>query len=35
VNPLTGADVGRAMVFAFEQPEHVVINEIVMRPMGQ
>jgi hypothetical protein len=35
VTPLTGSDVGRAIVFAFEQPEHVVINEIVMRPMGQ
>jgi NADP-dependent 3-hydroxy acid dehydrogenase YdfG len=35
VTPLTPADVGRAMVFAFEQPSHVEINEVVMRPMGQ
>jgi NADP-dependent 3-hydroxy acid dehydrogenase YdfG len=35
IQPLTPSDVGRAMVFAFEQPSHVGINEIAMRPMGQ
>jgi NADP-dependent 3-hydroxy acid dehydrogenase YdfG len=35
VIPLTSEDVGRAMVFAFDQPSHVGINEVAMRPMGQ
>jgi NADP-dependent 3-hydroxy acid dehydrogenase YdfG len=35
ITPLTSSDVGRSMVYAFEQPSHVAVNEIAMRPMGQ
>ena len=35
IAPLTSSDVGRSMVYAFEQPSHVAVNEIAMRPMGQ
>lgn len=35
VKPLAPEDVGRSMVFAFDQPSHVGINEVAMRPIGQ
>jgi NADP-dependent 3-hydroxy acid dehydrogenase YdfG len=35
IEPLTAEDVGRAVVFAYQQPENVVISEIVMRPQRQ
>jgi NADP-dependent 3-hydroxy acid dehydrogenase YdfG len=33
--PLVPADIARAVVFAVEQPAHVGINELVVRPSGQ
>jgi NADP-dependent 3-hydroxy acid dehydrogenase YdfG len=33
--PLTPEDVGRAVVYAFQQPEHVTVSEIVVRPLRQ
>jgi NADP-dependent 3-hydroxy acid dehydrogenase YdfG len=35
VRPLAPEDIARAVVFAFTQPEHVVIQEISLRPQGQ
>ena len=35
VTPLTPTDIARSMVFAFQQPPHVAVNEIAIRPMGQ
>lgn len=35
ITPLSPDDVARAMVFAFEQPQHVCIDEIALRPVGQ
>jgi hypothetical protein len=35
IEPLTPEDVGRAVVFAFQQPERVAISEIVVRPRQQ
>jgi clavulanate-9-aldehyde reducatase len=33
--PLTAEDVARAVVYAFEQPERVLVSEITMRPLHQ
>ena len=33
--PLMPTDIARAVVFAVEQPAHVGINELVVRPSGQ
>ena len=33
--PLVPADIARAVVFALEQPAHVGIGELVIRPAGQ
>jgi NADP-dependent 3-hydroxy acid dehydrogenase YdfG len=33
--PLLPTDIARAVVFAVEQPGHVGINELVVRPSGQ
>jgi NADP-dependent 3-hydroxy acid dehydrogenase YdfG len=33
--PLVPADIARAVLFALEQPAHVGINELVVRPSGQ
>jgi NADP-dependent 3-hydroxy acid dehydrogenase YdfG len=33
--PLVAADIARAVVFALEQPEHIGIHELVLRPSGQ
>ncbi len=35
MTPLTGEDVARAIVWAIEQPAHVNIDEIVLRPRDQ
>jgi hypothetical protein len=35
VDPLAPEDVARAIVFAFEQPEHVVLSELTIRPVRQ
>lgn len=35
ITPLTPADLGNVVAFAFAQPQHVSINEIVMRPTAQ
>jgi len=35
VEPLGPADVARAIVYAFEQPEHVVVSELTIRPVRQ
>ena len=32
---LQPADIARAVIYALEQPEHVSINEILIRPTGQ
>jgi NADP-dependent 3-hydroxy acid dehydrogenase YdfG len=33
--PLTPEDVARAVVYAFQQPKHVTVSEIVVRPLRQ
>jgi NADP-dependent 3-hydroxy acid dehydrogenase YdfG len=33
--PLMPADIARAVIFALEQPAHVGLNELVVRPSGQ
>jgi NADP-dependent 3-hydroxy acid dehydrogenase YdfG len=33
--PLTAEDVARATVYAFRQPEHVAVSEVVVRPQRQ
>jgi NADP-dependent 3-hydroxy acid dehydrogenase YdfG len=33
--PLTAEDVARAVVYAYEQPERVLVSEITMRPLHQ
>jgi NADP-dependent 3-hydroxy acid dehydrogenase YdfG len=33
--PLVPADIARAVVFALQQPEHVGIHELIIRPAGQ
>jgi NADP-dependent 3-hydroxy acid dehydrogenase YdfG len=33
--PLTAEDIARAVVYAFEQPERVLVSEITMRPLHQ
>jgi len=35
IEPLTAEDVARAVVFAFQQPPHVAVSEIVVRPQRQ
>ncbi len=35
INPLQPADVARAVVFAYQQPPHVVITELALRPLNQ
>jgi clavulanate-9-aldehyde reductase len=35
INPLLPEDVARAVVFAYQQPPHVVINELALRPLNQ
>jgi 3-hydroxy acid dehydrogenase/malonic semialdehyde reductase len=33
--PLMPADIARAVIFALEQPAHVGLNELIVRPSGQ
>jgi NADP-dependent 3-hydroxy acid dehydrogenase YdfG len=33
--PLQPADIARAVIFALEQPAHVGVGELVIRPTGQ
>jgi NADP-dependent 3-hydroxy acid dehydrogenase YdfG len=33
--PLMPADIARAVIFALEQPAHVGLNELILRPSGQ
>jgi NADP-dependent 3-hydroxy acid dehydrogenase YdfG len=35
IEPLLPEDVARAVVFAFQQPRHVLINELALRPLNQ
>jgi NADP-dependent 3-hydroxy acid dehydrogenase YdfG len=35
MHPLAPEDVARALVFAFQQPPHVVISELVIRPLDE
>jgi NADP-dependent 3-hydroxy acid dehydrogenase YdfG len=35
VEPLTPDDIARAIVFAFDQPQHVVLSELTIRPVRQ
>jgi NADP-dependent 3-hydroxy acid dehydrogenase YdfG len=35
IDPLQPEDVARAVVFAYQQPRHVVINELALRPLNQ
>ena len=35
INPLQPDDIARAVVFAYQQPEHVVITELGLRPLNQ
>jgi len=35
INPLLPEDVARAIVFAYQQPPHVVIHELALRPLNQ
>jgi len=35
IDPLLPEDVARAVVFAFQQPTHVLINELTLRPTNQ
>jgi NADP-dependent 3-hydroxy acid dehydrogenase YdfG len=35
IEPLTPEDVARAVVYAFRQPEHVTVSELVLRPQRQ
>ncbi len=35
INPLQPEDVARAVVFAYQQPPHVVITELALRPLNQ
>jgi NADP-dependent 3-hydroxy acid dehydrogenase YdfG len=35
IHPLAPEDVARALVFAFQQPPHVVISELVIRPLDE
>jgi NADP-dependent 3-hydroxy acid dehydrogenase YdfG len=35
IDPLLPEDVARAVVFAFQQPTHVLINELTLRPLNQ
>ncbi|HEY3061840.1 MAG TPA: SDR family oxidoreductase [Chloroflexota bacterium] len=35
IDPLRADDVARAVVFAYQQPEHVVITELALRPLNQ
>jgi len=35
INPLQAEDVARAIIFAYQQPPHVVIHELALRPLNQ
>ena len=35
IEPLSAGDVARAVVYAFQQPEHVAVTEVVVRPQAQ
>lgn len=35
IHPLQPEDVARALLFAYQQPPHVVISELVMRPLDE
>jgi NADP-dependent 3-hydroxy acid dehydrogenase YdfG len=35
IDPLQPEDVARAVLFAYQQPPHVVINELALRPLNQ
>jgi NADP-dependent 3-hydroxy acid dehydrogenase YdfG len=33
--PLEAADIARSILYAVGEPDHVVINEVLVRPSGQ
>jgi clavulanate-9-aldehyde reductase len=35
IDPLQPVDIARAVVFAYQQPPHVVVNELALRPLNQ
>ena len=35
IEPLTPEDVARCLVFAYQQPPHAVISELVIRPLNE
>jgi NADP-dependent 3-hydroxy acid dehydrogenase YdfG len=35
IEPLAAEDVAQAVLFAFQQPQHVAVSEIVVRPQQQ
>jgi hypothetical protein len=35
MHPLVAEDVARALVFAYQQPRHVVVSELVIRPLDE
>jgi NADP-dependent 3-hydroxy acid dehydrogenase YdfG len=35
ITPLQPEDVARAIVFAFQQPAHVTVTELALRPLNQ
>jgi NADP-dependent 3-hydroxy acid dehydrogenase YdfG len=35
IDPLAPEDVARCLVFAYQQPAHAVISELVIRPLNE
>ena len=35
VTPLEADDIARAVLYAIGQPDHVAVNEVLVRPTGQ